>query len=377
MDQLPRGQFMSFFQPGQLLFVGSPTFSTGGPVSNTGLALFKLGVPTRLIAKVGSDPFGEIVCSLVQKVDPRLAQGIVIDAQAPTSYTVIVNPPGVDRIFLHCPGANDTFGAADVDESLVAQAGLFHFGYPPLMRRMYTDEGFELAEVFRRAKASGATTSLDMAFPDPTSPSGQAGWRTILTRALPFVDLFMPSIEELLFMIERETYEQLSRTAPGGDILASVTPELLARLSAEMIALGAKIVVFKLGSRGLYLRTAGMKALSQIGRAAPADLIGWANQEIWAPCFRVSVVGTTGSGDATISGFLSAFLRDFSPVQAVTAAVAVGACNVEAADALSGLRAWDETLSRVAAGWERLPLTLTSPGWTWSEADRLWIGPAG
>jgi sugar/nucleoside kinase (ribokinase family) len=65
------------------------------------------------------------------------------------------------------------------------------------------------------------------------------------------------------------------------------------------------------------------------------------------------VVGTAGSGDATIAGFLAAFLRDMTPEEAVTMAVAVGACNVEAADTLSGIRPWDETLRRVAAGWPR------------------------
>lgn len=373
MDNLPVGQFASLFQPGQLLSIGPATFSTGGPVSNTGLALFRLGVPTRLVAKVGADPFGQVVCHLVESVNAELVQGLVVDARAVTSYSVIVSPPGIDRIFLHCSGANDTFGPEDIDFDLAAGAGLFHFGYPPIMRRMYAQGGEELAEVFRRARASGSTTSLDMAFPDPSSPGGQVDWRAILTRALPFVDIFMPSIEELLFMIERETYDRL----PVGGLLAAVQPELLSRLAKALIELGVKIVVFKLGDRGLYLRTAGRSALAEMGRAAPADLAVWADQELWAPCFQVKVVGTTGSGDATIAGFLSALLRDCPPRQAINMAVAVGACNVEAADALSGLRSWDETLARVRQGWARLPLALSAPGWCWSESDQLWVGPAG
>jgi sugar/nucleoside kinase (ribokinase family) len=305
-----------------------------------------------------------------------LAPGLVIDSRAATSYSVIISPPGIDRIFLHCSGANDTFGPEDVDFALVAEAGLFHFGYPPIMRRMYEQGGAELAEVFRQAKLTGATTSLDMAFPDPSAPGGQVDWREILKRSLPSVDLFMPSIEELLFMIERPTYQQLSQSGASG-VLASVQPELLSRLAGELIDMGVKIVVFKLGERGLYLRTADRAALAQMGRAAPADLDAWAKQELWAPCFRVFVVGTTGSGDATIAGFLSGFLRDLPPRQAVNMAVAVGACNVEAADALSGLRSWQETSARVRQGWARLPLDLSAPGWTWSETDQVWVGPAG
>ncbi|MCS6845522.1 MAG: carbohydrate kinase family protein, partial [Caldilineales bacterium] len=61
-----------------------------------------------------------------------------------------------------------------------------------------------------------------------------------------------------------------------------------------------------------------------------------------------------------------------SAEEAATAAVAVGACNVEAADTLSGLRSWEETMARVAAGWERHTLALTSAGWEWLPDRGLW-----
>ena len=109
----------------------------------------------------------------------------------------------------------------------------------------------------------------------------------------------------------------------------------------------------KLGYRGLYLRTTGRAALAEMGRARPSDVAAWADRELWTPCFQVDVVGTAGSGDATIAGFLAGLLRDLPPEDAITMAVAVGACNVEAADTISGIRSWDETLARVAAGWQK------------------------
>jgi sugar/nucleoside kinase (ribokinase family) len=48
---------------------------------------------------------------------------------------------------------------------------------------------------------------------------------------------------------------------------------------------------------------------------------------------------------------LAALLRDVPPERALAIAAAVGACNVEAADALSGVRSWEETLARIDAGW--------------------------
>jgi sugar/nucleoside kinase (ribokinase family) len=84
------------------------------------------------------------------------------------------------------------------------------------------------------------------------------------------------------------------------------------------------------------------------------------------------VVGTTGAGDATVAGFLSGLLRDLSPEAAATAAVAVGACNVEAADALSGVRSWEETMSRVAGGWEQRWFSMPAADWHRDPRHQLW-----
>jgi len=381
LDHLPLGQFEMLFQPGHLIIAGNATFATGGPPSNVGLTLNRLGIPTTLIAKTGADRFGEILRSTLQPHTrsaaggQHLLDGIVIDPTEATSYTVVINPPGVDRIFIHCPGANSTFRAADINYELVAQAGIFHFGYPPLMRSMYTNGGSELLDVFRYAKATGVTTSLDTAFPDPSSEAGQADWLAIFQAVMPSVDIFLPSIEELLFMVRRPTYQRLLESA-NGDILSQVTPGLLADLSSQFLEMGVKIMVIKLGERGLYLRTAQQNVLAGLGNACPGDLTAWADQEMWSPCFQVQVVGTTGSGDATIAGFLSALLRDLTPEQAVSAAAAVGACNVEAADALGGIRTWEDTLARIAAGWPRRPLKLDpSSGWHEDRAGGIWHAP--
>ncbi len=362
LAHLPSGKFGELLKPGHLITSGPATFSTGGPVSNTGLALHRLGIKTQLIAKIGRDPYGSVVRQVVERFDPALSGGLVEDPGSVTSYSVILSAPGVDRIFLHCPGANDAFGPEDVNYGLVGQARLFHFGYPPLMRRMYSNGGAELESVFRQAHATGATTSLDLSFPDPSSESGQVDWPRILGRTLPYVDIFFPSFEELLFCLRRELYEDLTRQT-NGSLLDAATPELISSLGEEIIALGARIAVIKLGDRGLYVRTSGADRLAAMGAAAPLDPASWADLEMRSACFLVQVVGTTGSGDATIAGFLSGLLRGLQPLETITAAVAVGACNVEAADALGGLLTWEDTLARVGAGWQKVALDFQAPGW--------------
>jgi sugar/nucleoside kinase (ribokinase family) len=324
------------------------------------------------MGKVGDDLFGQVVQRIVASYDPRLLDGMVVDKAVSTSYTFILNPPDVDRIFLHHVGANDTFGADDVRYEVLTDASLFHFGYPPLMKLMHVDDGAQLTDIFRRARQTGITTSLDMSVPDPLSEAGRADWRKIVKATMPYVDVFLPSIEEILYMLRRPTYDELCRRAGGPAILPLITPELLSDLSQELLDWGGKIIGLKLGHRGFYVRTAGRAALETMGRAHPSNLDAWADQEMWIACFKVELVGAAGSGDSTIAGFLAALLRDLPLVDAVTAAVAVGACNVEAADTLSGVRAWDETMRRIASGWAHHELTLTAPGWQFDFEHQMW-----
>jgi sugar/nucleoside kinase (ribokinase family) len=233
-------------------------------------------------------------------------------------------------MFLHCPGCNDTFGAEDVDYAMLAGARLFHFGYPPLMKRMIEADGAQLVEMLRRAKATGVTTSLDMCMPDPNSLSGRVNWPRILAAALPYVDIFLPSLDETLFMLYPDRRPEIAGVNPPKN------PALLTEIGSKLLEMGPSVVGLKMGSLGFYLRTGTAEQWRGRGRACPANLQEWAGREIWSPCFRAAVVGTTGSGDATIAGFLAGLLQDQSPAECATLACAVGACNVEAADALGG-----------------------------------------
>lgn len=366
----------TLLQPGHLSEVGDLELRTGGAVSNTGLVLHRLGIPTCLMGKVGGDLLGQIVGEILAAYEGPSLDGMLVDNTTATSYTVIISLPSWDRAFLHYPGANATFNAADVRYDLVSQARLFHFGYPPLMKHMFDGDGTQLTHMFQRVKRLGLTTCLDMAVPDPASPAGQVNWRRILSATLPYVDVFLPSFEEILYMLRRDIYETFTQDTSARNILDLLTPSLLSRLGAELLEMGGKIVGLKLGHRGLYVVTADERRLSEMGSAHPSDLANWANREAWAPCFEVRVAGTTGAGDATIAGFVGALLRDVSFEKALTAAVAVGACNVEAIDAVSGIRTWEETWRRIREGWNRHDSVLDAPGWHSENVHHLWLGPA-
>ena len=59
--------------------MGPAVCATGGAVSNTGLALHHLGVPTSLLGKVGVDLFGGETLNVLRRIDPRLAEGMIVD----------------------------------------------------------------------------------------------------------------------------------------------------------------------------------------------------------------------------------------------------------------------------------------------------------
>ncbi len=366
--------------PGGLVNVGPMTISTGGAVSNTGLALHRLGVPVRLMGKVGDDTFGRTTLDVFRSYDPTLAEGMLIAAGESSSYTLIFSSPNIDRTFLHYPGPNDTFCAADVPDVGLSGAQIFHFGYPTLMRRFYQDDGREFETLLRRVKAHGLITSLDVSRPDPNAEAGKVDWPAWLVRVLPQVDVFLPSVEEALLMVDPARYATLEE---NGEILPQVDGDLLSNLAGRLVGWGVAVVGLKLGSQGIYLRTTPDAARSRVleerlglkARACPEFIEGWTNRELLAPAFRANLVGTTGAGDCAIAGFLTGLLNRLSPEAVLTGAVAVGACNVEAADAVSGVPSWKAVQQRIKAGWDQLPVTLKLAGWGWDVGQRLWIGP--
>lgn len=356
IPEIPAHVSAGAISPGSLVKVGPALRSTGGAVANTGLALHRLGAGVRLVGKVGRDLFADEILNILRARSADLASGMIISQRDTSSYTVVISPPGVDRTFLHCPGANDTLTSRDVPDSALAGARLLHFGYPPLMRQMYLKDGLELGKLLRRARGLGLTTSLDMAEPDAASEAGQVDWVKLLRNILPYVDIFVPSVQELLFMADRATYTRLTKKTGSIDIQRDVTRELLHDLSGKLLEWGVAVVLIKLGDQGAYLRASDDKIrLAGMGGCTPEHLEPWLGKELFAPCYQAKLVGTTGSGDCTIAGFLAGILKCLPPEQCLRAAVAVGACSVEAADATSGVPDWNTVDRRIKAGWKTLP----------------------
>lgn len=345
--------------PGKLINMEKPDIHTGGAVANTGLGMKVLGADVKLLGKIGDDEFGRMVMNILNRYGA--GTDLIVDSDSVTSYSVVVAVPGIDRIFLHCPGANDTFTSDDIPDSALEEAALFHFGYPTIMRKMYLEDGKYLKELFSRMSGKGISTSLDLAAVDPNAESGRAEWEKILSAVLPYVDFFVPSFEELCFMLDREKYEELQKRAEGGDItLALDMEEDIVPLADRCLKMGAKAVLLKCGAPGMFLKTshhmseAGARLLNTYDQEktfCPAD---WNDFAAFEKSYKIEkVLSGTGAGDTSIAAFLTSVLEGYGPKQSLEHAAAAGALCCTSYDAVSGLKSLREIRTMIDSGWEK------------------------
>lgn len=325
-------------RPGKLVEVGPLEITPGGVVPNTGLAMSAFGNRVALAGLVGDDRLGDL---LLEMLAGHGAELHLQRSEAGTAYGLVLAPPGTDRVFLECPGCNAQFGAEDVDYELVARSRLFHFGYPPLMPRLLVDDGEELAAMLSRVRGLGTATSLDMTLPDPDGPAGQVDWRRLLARVLPHVDIFAPSLEELLYMLAPDEWARLVSEAGEQSVGEAVPDRLCEDLAAEAVGLGCAVVLVKAGPRGACCRTGGVAArLAGTRLPLPGD---FDHRSLWFPAMRADprrIVNACGAGDGAVAGFLTGLLKGESLEVCGRAAMLAGRDSLYGVDTTSGLTSW-------------------------------------
>ncbi|MBF4573064.1 carbohydrate kinase family protein [Herbiconiux sp. VKM Ac-1786] len=300
--------------PGRLIDVGPLRIGLGGCVANTGLALADLGADVSLHSTVGDDELGRIVADTIAR-RPGLTADLHVDHDHATSYSLVLEPDGHDRTFWHHTGANAVFTGEHLD---VGDAPLLHLGYPPLLPALLAEGGAPLEAVLSRARARGATTSLDLAVVDPASAVGAVDWAGILKRAVAVTDVLTPSLDDLT-------------SALGGALGIPPLPAARAAgLYADLLlSWGAAVVAISAGSEGLLLRTASASRLARGGRMLAPLADRWADVSLRVRPVAVPRVATTnGAGDASTAGLLFALSRGSSPTLAAHLAAGTAAAVI-------------------------------------------------
>lgn len=276
-------------QRGTLELLERVELHIGGNAANSAASVAKLGLPVKLVGKVGDDNFGAFLIEALAKVGVDTGP-VMRDPEAPTATSLVLVHADGERSFLHAPGASTTMEATDVRWELLNGARFFHVAGLQLLPKL---EGESVGVVLAEAKKRGMVTMLDTVM-NPRSP----GWSG-LAPALPHLDWFVPSVDEIR--------QLCGKTSIAEQIAAcrAVNPVLN--------------LVIKVGGEGCWVAEAGK---------APVLVPALPN---------ITVVDTLGAGDAWCAGFLAGLSREMSPLDAAALANKVGAACVQAMGATPGV----------------------------------------
>ncbi len=302
MDVLSLGIFVvdvigkpidSFPEKGELVLFDELEIHSGGCANNTAIALARLGVSVGAMGKIGNDNFGNLVLQTLTENNVGTA-GIQRNTGANTSYTFVAVASDGERSFCHYIGANGELCENDINWDIIKTAKILHIAGALVMPQF---DGQPMANVLKKAKALGITTSLDTAW-DATGK-----WLETLEPCLPYVDIFLPSLTEA---------EHLTGTSD------------LREISTFLRNYGISTIGIKMGERGSYVSTP--------------------DEDMFVPAYPVNIIDATGAGDAYVAGFLAGTIKGWDLKTTAQLASATGAACVTAIGTTAGIQNLEETM---------------------------------
>ena len=279
---------------GGCYFIDELTLAVSGAAGTAAIAAAKMGLHTLAVGGVGNDLMGDWVLQRLQHfgVDVSAMQQI---KGAKTSSSIVTTRADGTRPALHMKGATGDFYVDDAMMNQVIDARVVHIGGIGLMDRM--DRGRN-AELMKRAKAHGATTTLDIFAGSPEDLPAVA-------QVLPHIDYFIPSVEE-------------------AQALTGLTD--MKDMAHHFIDIGARCCIFTLGADGAYYHHSDGTIFK-------------------VPAFIVDVKCTCGCGDAFNAGFAVGLCRGFDAETAVRFAQATSALNATGLGSQAGVESFEHTLN--------------------------------
>ncbi|WP_054302036.1 MULTISPECIES: carbohydrate kinase family protein [Gemmobacter] len=239
---------------GRAEYIEEICMTVAGTAGATALDCALLGLHTRAVSLVGQDALGDYMVTTLETAGVDCAC-IGRSGRAQTSATILPVRPNGERPALHVPGTAAEFTLEPAAFDAVLDARILHLGGTGLLRSF---DGAPSLALLRAARERGLVTTLDLIQATPEIAPTVAAM-------LPFVDWFIPSIEE------------------ARELTGAPTPEAAAR---ALQAKGAANVVLTLGGEGVLALTAG-------------------GQVLRLPAHDIAVVDTTGCGDCFTAGVIT------------------------------------------------------------------------
>jgi len=279
--------------PGETLTGHTFFTAPGGKGANQAVACARLGVPTRMVGRVGDDLFGEQLRASLRSFGVQ--DDGVLTTPGPSGVALIAVDDTAENTIVIVPGANGAVSIADIPRLERALDGA---------RALLLQLEVPIETVVAAARAAhtrGVTVILD---PAPALP--------LPDELYALADIITPNEHEAA------TLTGIAVRDDQGAIAAA----------RALIARGARRVAIKLGARG----------------ALTADAEG---EQFWSP-FTVTPVDTVAAGDAFNGGLAVALSEGRSFNEAIRWGLAAGALSVTRHGAQPSMPERNEVLTLLA-----------------------------
>ena len=288
ITRIPDGGTVEFIEEIRMTVAGT----AGGTVVDTG----KLGLKSLAVGAVGDDEKADWIYLTLQKygVDTSAMQRI---KGVPTSATILNIRPNGERPALHVRGASDHFDIPQDMYSQVFNTAIVHFGGTGLLKKL---DGPASILLLKEAKRRGCVVTFDLI-------AANSNTAKIVKPLLPYIDYFMPSIEEA---------KELSGQATAEDC------------AKYFIDHGARCCVFTLGGEGAYYHHKN-------------------GERLLSNAYEIDVVDTTGCGDAFDAGYITALHHKMDVETAMRFAQSTAGLVATGLGSDAGIISFEDTLNKM------------------------------
>lgn len=233
-----------------------------------------LGSKVKFVGKVGKDSFADFILNTLIEKGINTSD-ILFSPTSKTGCTVVLND-AEDRANITYPGAMAELTFHDINKEVLAKARHLHVSSLFLQTGLLPD----IVLLFKNAKEAGLSTSLDPQW-DPAEK-----WNIHLEQLLPYVDLFMPNLSELMAITHTHNLDE----------------------ALDWIKKKDTVTVLKNGRQGAYI---------------------WdGNEMLLQPAFtNTKIVDAVGAGDSFNAGFIHQYLQNKPLRQCLEFAAVMGAVN--------------------------------------------------
>jgi sugar/nucleoside kinase (ribokinase family) len=247
--------------------------------------LAALGMKVGFVTRIGNDDFGRLALERLAESGVDLTHVQKGVGTSGTGVTILL-PHDRDRHMFTYLGTIAELTAESLPMEYLTAGRHFHLSSLYLQKALQPG----LVELLRGLKAAGMTISLD------TNDDPDGTWGGILNDILEFVDVLLPSEGELMRMTSTEN------------------------LDAALAVMGKRVplIVVKCGARGALVYQDG--------------------KSVSVPGLSVVPVDTIGAGDSFNAGFISAWVRGASAVEAARMGNVTGALSTQGAGGTEAFR---------------------------------------